>query len=69
MNATNYDAEYRRNYRRGWRASQGPNHCASLERADERNECNAWYDGYEDYAIGRPSAIATATHVDDEVTS
>lgn len=25
-----------------------------LDRADSRNECNEWYDGYMDNACGRP---------------
>jgi hypothetical protein len=44
-------AEYARDYNNGWRVSQ---RCAegALDRADERNVSHAWYDGYEDYALG-----------------
>lgn len=41
--------EYRAAYDRGWRATPG-----ALERADDRGEPGAWYDGYQDNAAGRP---------------
>ena len=43
---------YRSAYRRGWAASARASEGA-LERADDRNEPPAWYDGYLDYAAGR----------------
>jgi hypothetical protein len=48
---------YNGHYSRGWRASQNPGSGygpSPLERADDRNEPRAWYDGYLDYATGRP---------------
>jgi hypothetical protein len=45
-------AAYRKHYNRGWRSSQGTADGA-LDRADSRNEPDAWYDGYLDYAAGR----------------
>lgn len=39
---------YKKNYQRGWRASGGE--MGALDKADMRNESNAWYDGYYDYA-------------------
>lgn len=48
---TDQEREYRKQYNRGWLASQRPNHSTALERADDRGEPTAWYDGYEDYAI------------------
>jgi hypothetical protein len=59
--AVKADPEYQRDYERGWRASHnypdsienngGP---SILERADNRNETDAWYDGYGDWACGNP---------------
>jgi hypothetical protein len=48
--------EYRGHYQRGWRASHGygTSEISPLERADLRGEPGAWYDGYTDYAVGRP---------------
>src|SRR5262249_50824914 len=43
--------EYAREYNNGWRASQRCTEGA-LDRADDRDVSHAWYDGYEDYAIG-----------------
>ncbi len=48
--------EYRKAYRRGWNASSrytGHELVSPLEKADSRNESNAWYDGYMDNACGR----------------
>ena len=44
---------YKNDYNRGWQASKraGSN---TLDRADSRGESQAWYDGYHDYAAGRP---------------
>lgn len=42
--------QYRADYIRGWKA--GVN-IGALDRADDRNEPDAWYDGYLDYAAGR----------------
>jgi hypothetical protein len=44
-------AEYRREYDNGWRASQRCTEDA-LEQARDRKVSHAWYDGYEDYAVG-----------------
>lgn len=52
------DATYRKNYLRGWNAAtramnndrDGVDGLSTLERADARNESNAWYDGYMDNA-------------------
>lgn len=46
-------SENRRHYQRGWRTSQRPGEDA-LSNADLRGEHPAWYDGYMDYAVGRP---------------
>jgi hypothetical protein len=46
------DPTYRQQYTRGWRASQRGAR-GTLDRADERGEPPAWYDGYLDYASGR----------------
>lgn len=50
-------AEYAKDYTNGWRASQRA--CdwngiglSPLERADLRNVSHAWYDGWEDWAVG-----------------
>lgn len=48
------DPQYRRDYMRGRRASQrytGYEVTPPLERADQRGETGAWYDGYTDYAL------------------
>jgi len=46
-------AENRAAYVRGWAASV--RHAeGALERADDRGEIGAWYDGYLDYAADRP---------------
>lgn len=51
--------EYRAAYERGWRASRRYLQSTSyqvftpLERADERGEPTAWYDGYADESAGR----------------
>ena len=52
--------ENRKHYDRGWKASGGlPTQSemnggpSRLERADDRGEHEAWYDGYMDYAVGR----------------
>lgn len=61
-------AAYKRDYERGWRSSQGPNHMMVLERADGNPATtNAWYDGYEDYACGWPkwSSAPWNPHDDD----
>lgn len=50
-------SEYDGHYNRGYRASQSPGSGygpSKLERADDRNEPKAWYDGYHDYAADRP---------------
>jgi hypothetical protein len=41
----------RKDYRRGWKSGISGN-INSLERADARNECDAWYRGYSDAACG-----------------
>lgn len=41
--------EYKKEYRRGWRASLGPN--ASLDRTPV-DVSDAWYDGYGEIAYG-----------------
>lgn len=51
MAMTDQERDYRKHYNRGWAASQRLNHSTALERADNRGESSAWYDGYEDYAI------------------
>jgi len=43
--------EYKRDYENGWRTSAKCEEGA-LERADIRNVSHAWYDGYEDNAVG-----------------
>jgi len=48
--------EYRGHYNRGWETSQKASLKGidgALERADNRGEPEAWYDGYTDYAVGR----------------
>ena len=51
--------EYKTHYRRGWAAQKrealGNGNCfnTSLDRADARNEKDAWYDGYMDRATSR----------------
>jgi hypothetical protein len=45
--------QYKADYNRGWRTSRNAGE-HSLENADARNEPNSWYDGYLDYAAGRP---------------
>lgn len=42
-----------KDYNRGWAASARGSETA-LDRADMRNECSEWYDGYMDLACGRP---------------
>lgn len=52
-----YSDAYKRAYSRGWTASRrytGLSPVSPLERADDRNEPSAWYDGYHDYAADRP---------------
>ena len=49
---------YKKNYRRGWAASirgalADNDRSTPLDRADARNEKDAWYDGYMDCATGR----------------
>lgn len=44
-------AEYRKAYKRGWASAQRG--IGGLDRADARNEVDAWYDGYLDAAAGR----------------
>jgi len=46
---------YKKNYNRGRAASQrwGGTFPSPIERADDRGEAAAWYDGYLDYAAGR----------------
>src|SRR6266568_378123 len=51
--------EYNGHYNRGWQSSQraarsAGNGPSALERADDRREPDAWYDGYLDHATGRP---------------
>ena len=52
--------EYARDYNNGWRASEryllsdSYQVLTPLERADQRNVPNAWYDGYHDHAADRP---------------
>ena len=46
------DAQYKRDYERGWKASK--NGGDGLERADDRQESEAWYDGWSDYSVDRP---------------
>lgn len=46
------DQAYVTAYNRGWKAGQRETFGA-LERADFRNEHEAWYDGYLDAAAGR----------------
>ena len=41
--------EYKKQYARGWRSSGAE---GALDRADDRNEVDAWYDGYFDAARG-----------------
>jgi hypothetical protein len=43
---------YAADYNRGWRAGQGAG-SGYLDRADDRGEPDAWYDGYLDAAAGR----------------
>ena len=50
-------AEYAKDYTNGWRASQRADDwdgqgLSPLERADLRNVSHAWYDGWEDWAVG-----------------
>lgn len=48
--------DYRKAYNRGWLASSrftGRSSVSPLERADDRGEPSAWYDGYHDHAAGR----------------
>jgi len=49
MNRT-IDDVYRAAYQRGWLAAR---RVGALERADDRGEPDAWYDGYLDNAAGR----------------
>jgi hypothetical protein len=57
--------EYRKAYERGWRTSMRMADGA-LERADDRNEPDAWYDGYHDAAAGREKwHLATCTDHDN----
>lgn len=44
---------YARDYVNGWNASERGSDGA-LDRADGRNVSHAWYDGYQDSAVGRP---------------
>jgi len=44
--------EYRKAYRRGWKAGNSSAY-GSLDNATMRGEPDAWYDGYMDKAIGR----------------
>jgi hypothetical protein len=44
--------DYKRDYERGWRDSARPNR--NLENADQRNEPEAYYDGWSDYSVGVP---------------
>lgn len=58
-------ASYRRDYERGWRASVNPTDVGGLsplERADARDETDAWYDGYMDYACDRPKWATPLGH-------
>ena len=51
--------KYKTDYRRGWAAQKreacGNGNCfnTALDRADARNEKDAWYDGYMDRATSR----------------
>lgn len=50
--------KYKTDYRRGWAASirgalSDSGMSTPLDRADARNERDAWYDGYMDHATGR----------------
>ena len=45
-------SQYKSDYNRGWRAGHNTG-SFTLERADMRNESDAWYDGYFDAAAGR----------------
>ena len=51
--------QYKTHYNRGWaaqkREASGNGNCfnTSLDRADARNEKDAWYDGYMDRATSR----------------
>ena len=51
--------EYKTHYNRGWasqkREASGNGNCfnTALDRADARNEKDAWYDGYMDRATSR----------------
>jgi hypothetical protein len=50
--------EYKRQYARGWNASERGSEGA-LERMDFREPNNtAWYDGYHDSAAGRDKFVA-----------
>ena len=42
--------EYRRDYQRGWKASE---RAAEIRESDDRNEPDAWHHGYLDYAADR----------------
>ena len=50
------DKDYGRHYRRGVAASKrfssGSAYSSPLERADNRGEPDAWYDGYHDHSRG-----------------
>ena len=45
------NADYRKAYNRGW--ASGQRGIGGLDRADDRGEPEAWYDGYLDAAAGR----------------
>lgn len=49
--AEKFGATYVADYNRGWATSQ---RASSLEALDNRNASDAEYDGYLDFAVGRP---------------
>jgi len=58
MRHTQTPAEYRAAYQRGWNASQKytitKDGRTPIERADDRNEPHAWYDGFDDNSCQLP---------------
>lgn len=54
-------SEYKKHYTRGWSTSKRAS-MDSLEKADSRGEPTAWYDGYMDYAVGRPRGAHLEMH-------